>query len=659
MADTPSPSSVVFPMQRGPFQNNGASPWYCTIKLGTPAQTLKFAIDSGTNINWVTSTLCPDDQCVHFAGGHFDLHASSTARFTDCLSRPYSFGPWGTMQVEAAADVLTTPAGAHFSTQLFLATAYAGEQFQQLDWDGALGLPCSSAYVEGRSSFVLQTLMREGQLDPAYPFVAFDYNSPERNGSCQMGDVDPGKTQGPHLFLPWSAYTTLPGVEYIWSTDLRSYSVGAEQLACNIKFAIDSGASRFKGDDALMRQTLARIAVGDQPEVVLGFADGEITLGADLYNCLIEAGPQKDQVLPQFAPLGLTDLVLVGSVVMEHCYTVYEYHVVKCANTVYSLAPVGVWLFNRPDGPQIITQSSSRRFIPGERAVLNCKPTAPSRETISVTGTWQNDYGSLMTLDVSGQQVRGTYQSSTGSTGHYAISGSLVGPGATLIKSQPLALAIEWHDLGDETSDPSWHWASGLSGQLSTSDKGDVLSLSHLLVASGDFPGLASRGNYLDKLVYRRVAAPPNDLPCAPIESIPVENALTGNWIASDETLLSLTVEADCQQRFGIVQGRLTSGGAFVDVSGFTDINAVSSKLAFQSVSLTATDTQAGTVSTLCGSLDLAGQTLNLLVLASSSVAPAQAYLATQISSLSFIRATSPISFPSTAYTRNTRYSTY
>ena len=83
MADTPSPSSVVFPMQRGPFQNNGASPWYCTIKLGTPAQTLKFAIDSGTNINWVTSTLCPDDQCVHFAGGRFDLHASSTARFTD------------------------------------------------------------------------------------------------------------------------------------------------------------------------------------------------------------------------------------------------------------------------------------------------------------------------------------------------------------------------------------------------------------------------------------------------------------------------------------------------------------------------------------------------------------------------------------------------
>ncbi|MBW4971699.1 hypothetical protein KZY98_14670, partial [Croceibacter atlanticus] len=84
----------------------------------------------------------------------------------------------------------------------------------------------------------------------------------------------------------------------------------------------------------------------------MGFADGELTLGANLYNCLIDEGPQKGQVLPQFNALGLTDLVLVGSVVMEHCDTGYEYQVVQCSNTVYSLSPVGVWLFNRPDSPQ-------------------------------------------------------------------------------------------------------------------------------------------------------------------------------------------------------------------------------------------------------------------------------------------------------------------
>lgn len=552
------------------------------------------------------------------------------------------------MQVETASDVLATPAGARLDTQLFVAANYAGEQFKQLDWDGALGLPCSSAYVESRNSFVLQSLMREGQLSPAYPFVAFDWNRHERNGTCQMGAVDPLKTQGPRLFLPWSAYTALPGVEYIWSTELKSYTVGTEQLAADIKFAIDSGSSRFKGDDTLMRQTLARIAQGGEPDVVLGFADGELTLGANLYNCLIDEGPQKGQVLPQFNALGLTDLVLVGSVVMEHCYTVYEYQVVQCSNTVNSLSPVGVWLFNRPDSPQIITQSSSRRFAPGERTVLDGKTTLlrVASETVSVAGTWQNDYGSLMSLNVSDRQVCGTYQSSTGSTGHYAIRGFTAGAGATRIKNQPLALAIEWHDLGDETSDPSWNWVSGLSGQLSTDDRGDVLTLSHLLVASGDFPDLASRGNYLDKLVYRRVAEHPPATSCEPIEVMPVENALAGQWVALDQTILSLTVEADSQHRFGIVRGFLTTNDTAVELTGFTDINAVTSKLALQSVSLTVTTTQDGAVSTLCGTLDFVQQTLNLLVLASSPVPPAQAYLATKISSLNFIRATSPVSFP-------------
>lgn len=127
---------------------------------------------------------------------------------------------------------------------------------------------------------------------------------------------------------------------------------------------------------------------------------------------------------------------------------------------------------------------------------------------------------------------------------------------------------------------------------------------------------------------------------------IPVENALAGQWVALDQTILSLTVEADSQHRFGMVRGFLTTNDTAVELTGFTDINAVTSKLALQSVSLTVTTTQDGAVSTLCGTLDFAQQTLNLLVLASSPVPPAQAYLATKISSLNFIRATSPVSFP-------------
>ncbi|ONH51168.1 Avidin family protein [Pseudomonas cedrina] len=648
MTSKPLQNNLAFPMQRGPFQGNGASPWYCTLKLGTPAQSLKFSLDTGTNMSWVTSTLCPADQCKHFAGGRFDIQASSTFAFTDCLRRPYGFGPWGTMQVESACDVLILPNDARLDSQLFLAAAYEGDQFKQLDWDGGLGLPCSSAYVEGRSSFVLQALMREGQLDPTQPFVAFDWDASTRTGSCQMGAVDNAKTQGPHLFLPWSVYSELPGVEYIWSTELTSYSVGSEKLRTNIKFALDSGSSQFKGDNALMRETLARIAHSDQPDILLEFADGQITLGSELYNCLIEAGPEKGQVLPQFAPMGLADLVVVGSLIMEHCYTVYEYQVVKCSHEVYSLAPVGIWLFNRADGPQIITRSSSKPFMPGARAVLETKVTlpGPSIGATTVAGTWANDYGSVMTLEVSGRQVTGTYRSSTGSTGEYSIAGCLSGTAATRAKSQALALAIEWHDLGDAKKDPSWHWASGLSGQLSVTDKGDVLTLNHLLVATSDFPELARQGTYIDKLVYTRAEQQTPIRTSAESDPMSIENTLAGYWVAAGGTFLMLSVHSDSMKRFGIVQGFFRNQDVSAEVTGFTDINAQESNLSLQSVSLTIATDRDNTVRAVCGALDLMADTLSLLILASSPVAPAHAYLATQISSLHFTRL--PVPSPAT-----------
>ncbi|TFY89074.1 peptidase A1 pepsin [Pseudomonas kairouanensis] len=641
MDSKPVPVTLTFTMQRGPFQNNGASPWYCIIPLGTPAQPLKFSLDSGTNISWVTSTLCPADQCTHYAAGRFDVQASSSFAFTDCLRRPYSFGPWGTLQVESASDVLTIPSGARLDTRLFLAAAYTGEQFKQLDWDGGLGLPCSSAYVEGRSSFVLQTLMCEGQLDPTYPFVAFDWDAQQCSGTCQMGIVDPSKTQAPGLFLPWNVYNALPGVEYIWSTELKSFSVGGETLATQIKFAVDSGSSRFKGDDELMRQTLARIGRGGRPEIVLQFAEGEITLGADHYSALIEEGPQKGQVLPQFEPLGLKDLILVGSVIMEHCYTVYEYQVVRCSHEVYSLAPVGIWLFNRPEGPQIITRSSSRPFVPGARALLDGKTSlpAPQAENACIAGTWTNDYGSIMTLEVCGQHISGRYQSSTGSTGHYSVTGCLSGAAASRARNQPLALAIQWHDLGDSAPDPSWNWVSGMSGQLRVTDQGDVLTLSHLLVASSDFPQLAQRGTYIDKLVYRRVEKQSLLASGADSRPVPIENTLTGKWIASDGCSLVLAVWSDSARRVGAVRGTFTCAGTSCELTGFTDINTVGSRLKLQSVSLTFSTTEPASASAVCGVLDLTDDNLNLMVLASAAVAPANGYLATQISSMRFSRA--------------------
>lgn len=636
---------ITLAMDRGPYQNNGAAPWYSSLYVGTPKQPLKLSLDTGTNITWVTSSLCAADRCQHYSAGRFDYQASSSFTFTDCLKRPYSFGPWGTMQVESGADVLhinqtTLP------TQLLLAADYDGAQFHQLDWDGGIGLPSSSAYVDGRSSFVFQALMNSGKVDPTHPFIAFNWDAASRRGSCQLGGIDVSKTRGPHLFLPWSLYSKVAGVEYIWSTQLTSYAVGGEVLANDLSFALDSGSSRFKGDDRLMRQTLARIAQGGSPDVVLGFADGEITLGANLYNVLIEEGPSKGKILPQFEPLGLADLVLVGSLVMEHCYTVYEYRVVQCRPGTYSLAPAGVWLFNRPGSPQIITRSSSQPFDTAPRPFSHAKlifsatakAEAPSRP-MSAAGTWQNDYGSVMTLTVEGNRICGTYQSSTGSTGKYAVVGYQAPATVHAEQGLPVALAIEWHSLGDESSDPSWNWSSGLSGQILRVKDEDRLTLSHLLVATSDFPGLADQGTYVDKLLYHRVASEPEHPPVtAPSSKPDIQDALSGTWAAADGSRLNLRVHAGQRHAFGYVSGTLSADTGEAEVSGFTDINAQASGLPLQSVSLTATGVEGATTLCLSGSVDLKDHSLNVLVMASSPNTVARSYVQTRVKSLTFYR---------------------
>lgn len=95
-----SVKSVTFDMDKGAYQTNDASPWYATTSLGTPGQSLKLALDTGTNIIWSTSSLCAADECQHTGGGRFHYENSTSFEWVDRTPTQFSFGPWGTMTVE-------------------------------------------------------------------------------------------------------------------------------------------------------------------------------------------------------------------------------------------------------------------------------------------------------------------------------------------------------------------------------------------------------------------------------------------------------------------------------------------------------------------------------------------------------------------------------
>lgn len=261
---------------------------------------------------------------------------------------------------------------------------------------------------------------------------------------------------------------------------------------------------------------------------------------------------------------------------------------------------------------------------------------------MSLAGVWRNSYGSTMSLKLeSPNLITGIYRSSTGSTGTYEVVGyqTAVDPAPSL--GQAAALAIDWHSVVQGPPDNSWHWVSGLSGQLSIQNGVEQLVLAHALVASVDFPGLAAAGTYIDKLTYQRVSEAPEESAVPAAAQGPAATGvdpLIGSWFAIDGTaLLISSVVPYAGDAFGWVMGKLVWNGGPSLLYGVTDINAQRDGLRRQSVSIVGLPSGAGGPAiSLSGTLDLGSGTLSMLNLQSQATAPANTYLQTRVSPLEF-----------------------
>jgi hypothetical protein len=254
---------------------------------------------------------------------------------------------------------------------------------------------------------------------------------------------------------------------------------------------------------------------------------------------------------------------------------------------------------------------------------------------MSAAGTWKNEYGSIMTLEEAGASLTGIYQSSTGSVGIYEVHGVQVGNAATAALGQPVALSISWHAIDDACHDPSWHWNSGLCGQISLQDDQEVLVLAHNMVASSDFFGLVKAGSYIDKLTYRRAPLQEPERSLRHKNEVP-GNPLAGRWISAEGTALELKVYAAADNDLGYVSGRLVRPTGTLPVEGFTDLHSASVGIAMQSLALTAAG--ASEVLGLSGTLDGSTGSLTLLEMTSESTAPGNSYSQTRMATLLFKR---------------------
>jgi Avidin family len=260
---------------------------------------------------------------------------------------------------------------------------------------------------------------------------------------------------------------------------------------------------------------------------------------------------------------------------------------------------------------------------------------------MSLAGVWQNEYGSQMTLSAASPNlVVGEYTSSTGSSGTYKVIGWQQSGDPTPQSGQAVALAIEWHSIVAGPPDNSWHWVSGLSGQISIQNGVEQLVLAHALVASVDFPGLAPSGTYVDKLIYKRVSAKSPPAEFAILDQAGLDDPMVGSWFADDATaLLVQSVVPYSDNAFGWITGKLIWNGSPSMLFGVTDINATADGLNLQSVAVVGLPSDdGGPAISLSGTLDLQSGTLTLLDLQSASTAPNATYVQTAVSTKIFTK---------------------
>jgi hypothetical protein len=454
--DCESTPHVCFQMTKGKITRNGATPWYTTLGLGTPPQELRFMLDTGTINTWITARCCATPACQQHRC--FDPDVSASFRPGDEPPTSVSFGPWGSMGVVLGHDSCQLPyvtvegirsITLNDSLSLYLSVCYEGAQFAALACDGGLAIP---AVPCAKPTALLEQLQHQGFITD--PLAAFYFDPLRGEGQCLMGAIDQ------HRF-ELSSCNTLPVIplsgelSYLWNVNLDLLEIAGTPVSTNGSLTLDTGSSCFKGGktiiarmlDVLTDQGRRPTRISD-PSDLSEYPDIQLTLGGQSYTLtpaeyFLSIGPNDWELGVHYLE-GLPDeLLIVGSVFLDTLYSIFQYE----------------------------TQT------PGLRAVTLANPI---RKKMSVSGTWENEFGSTLELGpvASDGTFRGSYLSHTGATGRYPVVG--VADPQPVGNNQAVSFCVSWRSL-EGPEDPSWHWVSGFTGLLNLRSGEETLATTYLL----------------------------------------------------------------------------------------------------------------------------------------------------------------------------------
>lgn len=336
--------SFVVKLHKGDITNNGATPWFTKVYLGSNNQPLKLMIDTGTTHTWVTSQWCKTTACN--AHSKFNCRESESFKPIGDHTNPVNidFGPWGQLLGYLGRDTLRCAGLILHRLRFYLATYYAGEQFEELVCDGGISIPSvtppetAGNFNSDNNSFsdsseILNLLSIEQEIQRVVTF-AFGCGKKENEGMCAFGECQVQREANELSLINTGTYCTL------WTVCLDSIRYGRDEMLCNINFILDTGSSRFKGDPKLISAIVDKVCLaGKLPQVLtdqsqlqeydvitLVLNGCNYRLFPEQYFLKIRVGENEWEWHLAFHPMsGMEGYLLVGSVFLDSVISRFDY----------------------------------------------------------------------------------------------------------------------------------------------------------------------------------------------------------------------------------------------------------------------------------------------------------------------------------------------
>ncbi|OWZ59865.1 saccharopepsin [Cryptococcus neoformans c45] len=329
MVDQTAHSQMIDVLKGGhgvPLSNFMNAQYFTTVELGTPFQTFKVVLDTGSSNLWVPSVKCTSIAC--FLHNKYDSSQSSTYK-ANGSDFEIHYGS-GSLEGFISQDTLSIGDLVVKKQDFAEATKEPGLAFAFGKFDGILGLGYDTISVNHIVPPFYNMLNQHLLDEPVFSFRLG--SSDEDGGEAIFGGIDDSAYSGKLAYVPVRR-------KGYWEVELESISFGDEELELeNTGAAIDTGTSLIvmPTDVAELlnkeigaekswngQYTVDCNTVSSLPKLAFTFGGKDYTLSADDY-ILNAGGTCISSFTGMDIPAPIGPLWIVGDVFLRKYYTVYD-----------------------------------------------------------------------------------------------------------------------------------------------------------------------------------------------------------------------------------------------------------------------------------------------------------------------------------------------